>query len=419
MKFYNYLFPFIISCFFVSGSFAATEEKSYGPNGKYTAHFGQRFASRSSGAHRDCVGTPDGLCGDGTTCINDPSTGNNNRCLPCGDYYDGEYPYSDNYAFSYDACYKFCAPTSIPNGQIEPEFLTAYNPNDCKDKYVYCNNEMDKCNGYHAEGNTCVPNMRKWSDETIDESGWEQWNGTGWVKYTTGCGSNSHLEPNATNTDTNSPEWAYIMCAENLSSNIAYGKCVSNNDRSCSDYFGTNCKNNDKNGTVGGKPSWSENLDIGDSGWRDDWEETVRLAGGGWDFSNCYCEIKDVDTVAGTATQHCFWGDSGPWGEGVVWSGGCENESFTKCAAGNCDIDNSGICNTAPAGYFGDGTKMACQLCPIGATSAVGATGKNCCYMRVGSSPTRFCDRVGCFDLDDVSNVNVPYDNTECKLISG
>lgn len=404
MKFYNYLFPFIISCFFVSGSFAATEEKPYGPTGKdYTAHFGQLFASRSSEAHKECVGTPNGFCGDGTTCIE----GSNNFCASCEKYYEGEYPYSDKYAFSYDACYKFCAPTSIPNGQIEPEFLTAYNPNDCKDKYVYCNNEMDKCNGYHAEGDTCVPNMHERFDETTGESGWEQWNGTGWVKYTTGCGSDSHLEPNATNADTNSPEWAYIMCTANTSSDIAHGKCVSNN-RNCSDYFGTSCKNNDKGGTVGGEAKWirADSLPE-DADWvTSEWEDSFNIAGGYWDFSNCYCEIKDVDTVAGTATQHCFWGGSGPWGEGVVWSGGCETESFTECKAGNCDIDNSGICKQAPAGYFGDGTKMACQPCPIGATSAVGATGIDRCFMRGDSnSPTRFCDSVGCFNLKQ----NIPY----------
>lgn len=414
MKFYNYLFPFIISCFFVSGSFAATGEIPYGPNEEYVAHFGQGRGPTSGDVHGECEGTPTGVCGNGTTCINDVTTGHNNLCVPCVTYREEEYPYSDNYAVGSGACYKFCAPEILKIdidgdgvletevGQIEPEFLTAYNPNGCKDKYVYCNNETDKCNGYHAEGESCVPNMRKWSDETTGESGWEQWNGTGWVKYTTGCGSDSHLEPNATNADTNSPEWAYIMCTANTSSDIAHGKCVSNN-RNCSDYFGTSCKNNDKNGTVGGKPSWSKNLDIGDSGWRYDWEETDRVAGGGWDFGECYCEIEDVDTGAGTATQHCFWGDSGPWGEGVVWSGGCENESFTKCAAGNCDIDNSGICNTAPAGYYGDGTMMACQPCPIGATSAVGAAGIDRCFMQTGN--TEFCDSVGCFKLPS----NVPY----------
>ena len=409
MKFYNYLFPFIISCFFVSGSFAATGGDPYGPDGEYTAHFGQSRGKPIGEVFGDCEGVPTGgACVSGTTCICDESTGHNNICLSCAEYREGEYPYSDNNAVSYGACYKFCAPDPIEHGQKEPDFLTAYDPNNCTyyKEYVYCENESDKCNGYHAEGEgedkKCVPNMRKWFDETTGESGWEQWNGTGWVKYTTGCGSNSHLEPNATNADTNSPEWAYIMCAEYTSSNIAHGKCVSNN-RNCSDYFGTSCKNNDKNGTVGGKPSWSKNLDIGDSGWRFDWEETVRVAGGGWDFGECYCEIEGVDTDAGTATQHCFWGDSGPWGEGVVWSGGCENESFTKCAAGNCDIDNSGICNTAPAGYYGDGTMMACQPCPIGATSAVGAAGIDRCFMQTGN--TEFCDSVGCFKLPS----NVPY----------
>ena len=71
MKFYNYLFPFIISCFFVSGSFAATEEKSYGPTGKeYAAHFGQSLAVCTSQGSGEC---PSGeICGYGgsnTSCI--------------------------------------------------------------------------------------------------------------------------------------------------------------------------------------------------------------------------------------------------------------------------------------------------------------------------------------------------------------
>lgn len=406
MKFYNYLFPFIISCFFVSGSFAATEEKSYGPTGKeYAAHFGQSLAVCTSQGSGEC---PSGeICGYGgsnTSCIEA-------MCVECSEKPGDGYDYSDPGAYNREGCFKYCVPEDVKVdnetvGQKEPRVLSVCYPSLCPENdLIYCKNESDKCNGYHAEGDTCVPNMHEWFDETTGESGWEQWNGTGWVKYTTGCGSNSHLEPNATNADTNSPEWAYIICTEDLSSDIAYGKCVSNT-RNCSDYFGTSCKNNDKSGTVGGKPSWSKNLDIGDSGWRFDWEETVRVAGGGWDFGECYCEIEGVETGAGIATQHCFWGDSGPWGEDVEWSGGCETESFTKCAAGNCDIDNSGICNTAPAGYYGDGTIMECQPCPIGATSAVGATGIDRCFMRGDSnSPTRFCDSVGCFNLKQ----NIPY----------
>ena len=319
------------------------------------------------------------------------------ECMQCED----PWLLSDPASVGQDSCYQVCGIKDIDYGEWEPDYNIACHGNYCsyEEYYFVCDNEDDECNGYHAEGEgkdkKCVPNMQEWSDETTDESGWKQWTkDTGWVKYTTGCGSNSHLEP--TKIDSNNNKEYGFLCND-----IVYGKCVSNSE-DCSNYFGTTCENNGNSGIVGGTIEWETDIIPEGPGWGDVHE----LVDGVVDFSNCYCEIEDVETGAGIATQHCFWGDSGPWGEDVEWSGGCETESFTKCAAGNCDIDNSGICNTAPAGYFGDGTMMACQPCPIGATSAVGATEKNQCFMRGDSnSPTRFCDSVGCFNLKQ----NVPY----------
>lgn len=316
------------------------------------------------------------------------------ECMQCED----PWLLSDPASVGQDSCYQVCGIKDIDYGEWEPDYNIACHGNYCsyEEYYFVCDNEDDECNGYHAEGEgkdkKCVPNMQEWSDETTDESGWKQWTkDTGWVKYTTGCGSNSHLEP--TKIDSNNNKEYGFLCND-----IVYGKCVSNT-RNCSDYFGTTCENNGKSGTVGGTIEWETDIIPEGPGWGDVHE----YVGGVVDFSNCYCEIEGVETGAGTATQHCFWGDSGPWGEDVEWSGGCETESFTKCAAGNCDIDNSGICNTAPAGYYGDGTMMACQPCPIGATSAVGATGIDRCFMQTGN--TEFCDSVGCFKLPS----NVPY----------
>lgn len=329
-------------------------------------------------------------CSQGTYC-------KQAECMQCED----PWLLSDPASVGQDSCYQVCGIKDIDYGEWEPDYNIACHGNYCsyEEYYFVCDNEDDECNGYHAEGEgkdkKCVPNMQEWSDETTDESGWKQWTkDTGWVKYTTGCGSNSHLEP--TKIDSNNNKEYGFLCND-----IVYGKCVSNSE-DCSNYFGTTCENNGNSGIVGGTIEWETDIIPEGPGWGDVHE----LVDGVVDFSNCYCEIEDVETGAGIATQHCFWGDSGPWGEDVEWSGGCETESFTKCAAGNCDIDNSGICNTAPAGYFGDGTMMACQPCPIGATSAVGATEKNQCFMRGDSnSPTRFCDSVGCFNLKQ----NVPY----------
>lgn len=365
-----------------------------------------------------CNGTmSSGLsCGNGDMCaeMSFCNTEDGLVCSLCSGLDLEGYDYSEKGAYGYRSCFKFCPRTRLyydnkEAGWLEPDKQNACYGHDCtyENENVYCEDESDECNGYHAEvegeDKKCVPNMQEWSDETTGESGWEQWTkGTGWVKYTTGCGPNSHLEP--TKIDSNNNKEYGFLCND-----IVYGKCVSNSE-DCSNYFGTTCENNGKNGTVGGTIEWETDIIPEGPGWGDVYE----LVDGVVDFSNCYCEIEGVVTGAGTATQHCFWGDSGPWGEGVVWSGGCENESFTKCAAGNCDIDNSGICKPAPAGYYGDGTMMACQPCPIGATSPGGSMGENCCYMRVGSSPTRFCDSVGCFDL---SGGNIPYDNTTCETV--
>ena len=326
-------------------------------------------------------------CSQGTYC-------KQAECMQCED----PWLLSDPASVGQDSCYQVCGIKDIDYGEWEPDYNIACHGNYCsyEEYYFVCDNEDDECNGYHAEGEgkdkKCVPNMQEWSDETTDESGWKQWTkDTGWVKYTTGCGSNSHLEP--TKIDSNNNKEYGFLCND-----IVYGKCVSNSE-DCSNYFGTTCENNGNSGIVGGTIEWETDIIPEGPGWGDVHE----LVDGVVDFSNCYCEIEDVETGAGIATQHCFWGDSGPWGEDVEWSGGCETESFTKCAAGNCDIDNSGICNTAPAGYFGDGTMMACQPCPIGATSAVGATGIDRCFMQTGN--TEFCDSVGCFKLPS----NVPY----------
>ena len=329
-------------------------------------------------------------CSQGTYC-------KQAECMQCED----PWLLSDPASVGQDSCYQVCGIKDIDYGEWEPDYNIACHGNYCsyEEYYFVCDNEDDECNGYHAEGEgkdkKCVPNMQEWSDETTDESGWKQWTkDTGWVKYTTGCGSNSHLEP--TKIDSNNNKEYGFLCND-----IVYGKCVSNSE-DCSNYFGTTCENNGNSGIVGGTIEWETDIIPEGPGWGDVHE----LVDGVVDFSNCYCEIEDVETGAGIATQHCFWGDSGPWGEDVEWSGGCETESFTKCAAGNCDIDNSGICNTAPAGYYGDGTIMECQPCPIGATSAVGATGIDRCFMRGDSnSPTRFCDSVGCFNLKQ----NIPY----------
>lgn len=52
---------------------------------------------------------------------------------------------------------------------------------------------------------------------------------------------------------------------------------------------------------------------------------------------------------------------------------------------------------TCPAGYYCSKTEQ--NSCPIGTTSATGATSVSACYMQGGQSGTKFCDKNGCFYL--------------------
>ena len=412
MKFYNYLFPFIISCFFVSGSFA---ERFYGPDNIYTAHFGQSLAV--------CTSQELGNCPSGERCGND---GSNTSCIEasckkCSDVLRGGYDYSDPGAYNKEGCFKYCVPEILKIdidgdgeletevGQKEPSVLSVCYPSLCPENdLIYCKNESDECNGYHAEGETCVSNMQ----ECIGEHGtgvrfWEcNEDGTicAWSLdcLFTQCNDNYHLEPIETDPDGNL-EYGFICDTDTI-----YGKCVKDST-DCEKMLG-DCKNSKgEGGVIKGTASWTTT------------GAEIEHAPGKWDFSDCSCTTSNEYIDGGIGGKECGYTSSGAWGKSPVeWDTECEVTGAVSCNIGYCQPDGAEGCQKAPAGYYHDNTAdFTCQPCPIGATSAVGATGKNCCYMRVGSSPTRFCDRVGCFNLGAVSGGNVPYDNTECKLISG
>lgn len=403
MKIYSYLFPFIISCFFVSGSFAATEEKSYGPEQEYTAHFGQSLAVCTSQGLGDCPsGERCGVGGSNTSCIEA-------RCQKCSKKPGGGYDYSDSGAYNREGCFKYCVPEDVKVdgetvGQKEPSVLSVCYPSLCPENdLIYCKNESDTCNGYHAENGTCVPNRQE-CEEIYNGvkigSGEKHWVNNSWLDecYVTECETGYHLSPKEEGIGDNK-DWGFIYCSE---LEVPYGTCESDTEDACKKWL--NCDG----GTVGGEAKWirADSLPE-DADWvTSEWKDSLGYAGGYWDFSGCYCDKKDSVSECGVGIKQCKWESSGPWGENAEWSENCTMHGFTECKAGCCDIDNSDICNTAPAGYYGDGTIMACQPCPIGATSAVGATGIDRCFMMGDSnSPTRFCDSVGCFNLKQ----NIPY----------
>ena len=393
MKIYSYLFPFIISCFFVSGSFAATEEKSYGPEQEYTAHFGQSLAVCTSQGLGDCPsGERCGVGGSNTSCIEA-------RCQKCSDVLRDGYDYSDSGAYNREGCFKYCVPEDVKVdgetvGQKEPSVLSVCYPSLCPENdLIYCKNESDECNGYHAENGTCVSNVQPCEGEA--GKGFQLWDydKQDWTECRlTECEEGFHLEP--TETDPYGDlEYGFACDGKTI-----YGKCV-DDEVLCSE-----------------KLDGCEGYITKDAVWTTDGAE-IKDAPGKWDFSNCRCETDGVSIEGGIGETSCPYEASDPWGENTIWKNGkeCDVMLAEKCDVGYCQPDGTTGCQKAPAGYYHDNTAdFKCQPCPIGATSAVGSMGENCCYMRVGSSPTRFCDSVGCFDLSDG---NIPYDNTKCETV--
>lgn len=395
MKFYNYLFHFIISCFFVSGSFAATEEKSYGPTGKeYAAHFGQSLAVCTSQGSGEC---PSGeICGYGgsnTSCIEA-------MCVECSEKPGDGYDYSDPGAYNREGCFKYCVPEDVKVdgetvGQKEPRVLSVCYPSLCPENdLIYCKNESDECNGYHAENGTCVPNKQECTGD--HGNGFKFWecneDGTScaWSDcLLTQCDDTYHLEPTEIDSN-NNKEYGFIC-----NSNTIYGKCVSNT-ANCDSMLG-DCKNSKgEGGEINGTAHWTTT------------GAEIKDAPGKWDFSQCSCTISNESIDGGIGGKQCWYTSSGAWGKSpVVWNTRCEITEAVSCDLGYCQPNGTTGCQKAPAGYYHDNSSsFACQLCPIGATSAVGATEKNQCFMRGDSnSPTRFCDRVGCFNLKQ----NIPY----------
>ncbi len=306
-------------------------------------------------------------------------------------------------SFGRDSCYQECGIKQIENGKWEPDYNIACHGNYCTYKnedYIVCDNETSVCDGYHAENGTCVSNRQE-CEEIYNGvkigSGEKHWFNNSWLDecYVTECETGYHLSPKEEGIGDNK-DWGFIYCSE---PEVPYGTCESDTEDACKKWL--NCDG----GTVGGEAKWirADSLPE-DADWvTSEWEDSLGYAGGYWDFSGCYCDKKDSVSECGVGIKQCKWESSGPWGENAEWSENCTMHGFTECKAGCCDIDNSGICNAAPAGYFGDGTMMACQPCPIGATSAVGAMGIDRCFMQTGN--TEFCDSVGCFKLPS----NVPY----------
>ena len=300
-------------------------------------------------------------------------------CTPCPKDFSHSAAGSDNI----QACYKICGeedgwPDSEgfnkENGWLELRgdkevyYISESQRGLCLYTLV-CNNENDKCDGYHAVSNQyCRPNKQECTGE--NGRGIQVWKGNQYGEcYITSCNEGCGLGPTALGV----PALPKICEQE-------YGACECEGDFSdACDRWLSGC-----NGQIlsDGKTKW----DAG-KGW--------------WNFENCYCKTEGVNVDGGKGTTTCFYASSGKYGGNTKWSTDCE-VIVSSCNAGHC-VQGADFskCVPAPLGYYGDGVKLACQACPdVGTTTQVeGAASAGECGMVRGAGGTRFCDNEGCFYL--------------------
>ena len=107
---------------------------------------------------------------------------NTQRCVPCADLSNNEYPHSDvddDPAKGTGVCYKICEEIEITNGKWAPEKDKAYYDDACQYK-LECNDLEDYCGGFHPDPNdlngSCISN----------EQGCEGENGSGFKYWVSG-----------------------------------------------------------------------------------------------------------------------------------------------------------------------------------------------------------------------------------------
>lgn len=319
-------------------------------------------------------------------------------CSLCSNLDHEGYDYSERGAYGYRSCFKFCPRQRLyydnkASGWLEPDTQNACYGHECTydQHHVVCDNETDECNGYHAEGDTCVPNKQECTGD--HGKGFKFWecneDGTScaWSDcLLTQCDDTYHLEPTEIDSN-NNKEYGFIC-----NSNTIYGKCVKDTAE-CASMLG-DCKNSKgEGGEINGTAYWTTD------------GTEIKDAPGKWNFAGCSCETSNESIDGGIGGKECWYTSSGAWGKSpVVWNTRCEITEAVSCNLGYCQPDGAEGCVKAPEGYYHDNTAdFTCQPCPIGATSAVGAAGIDRCFMQTGN--TEFCDSVGCFKLPS----NVPY----------
>lgn len=308
-----------------------------------------KYCDRSDEANPTCMSCPDKFyCPGGT---NAPKN-------DCGSNYE----HSASPRTEQKNCYKNC-PTrnnytdpKFENGSWAPEKSIIYYPTtNCSyiTSGITCNNQENKCSGYHVDNNKCIPNIQTCTGSKraaitnvkFDYNGKKVYDPA--TKnysecYITECLGDRHQE----NTES--------ICG------FTYANDCAANRGHCSQKLG-NCS-----GDI-----------MGDYSWVNEYK-----------YDDCRCESEKSVTNEGTYISSCKL-TNGKTDSNSIW-GNCEYSRIISCVAGKCQSphDNTIIkCSLSPQGYYSADKAISCDKCPAGSTSNKGSNSKTQCYI---SSATQF-----------------------------
>lgn len=351
------------------------------------------FSISTHGGWADCT-KADGTAGCDAGKYCDSSNEANPTCTSCPDKFycpggtgapkndcGSNYEHSASPRTEQKNCYKNC-PTlnndtdpKFENGTWRPKESTIYYPTtNCSypQENIKCNNDTDKCNGYHVESNKCISNIQTCagSKRAAITNVLFNYNGKKVYDpvtknysecYITECPSDRHQE-NLGN-----------ICGFTYANDCAASR------GNCSQKLG-NCS-----GNITGEYSWVNE----------------------YKYDDCRCESTKSVTGEGEYINSCKL-TNGKTGNNSSW-GNCEYSRIISCAAGKCQSPHNKTpikCSPSPRGYYSEKGKIDCDKCPAGATTSdAGKTKIDDCYI---SSVTQFRDNYGAtFKLPIIDNI--PY----------
>lgn len=266
-------------------------------------------------------------------------------------------------------CYKNC-PTlnnytdpKFENGSWRPKESTIYYPTaSCSypQENIKCNNDTDKCNGYHVESNKCISNIQTCTDKKRAAITNVQFTYNGKKIYDPATENYSECYITECPDDRHQENMGNIC-------GFSYANDCAANRGDCSQKLG-NCS-----GNITGEYSYVNE----------------------YKYDDCRCESNKSVTNEGEYISSCKL-TNGKTGNNSSW-GNCAYSRIISCVAGKCQPDDKIIkCSPSPKGYYSAETEIICNKCPVGATSATSSTKIGDCYI---SSATKFKDNGAEFTL--------------------